>query len=89
MLPGFLLQGTVLDDADGVAGFLVVKDVVRAEAAEVLEGRATPLGLVVVPLLAALVFAPFWNGCNLDTAELAYNVRAYSRILLSRQKLKA
>ena len=58
MLPRCLLYGIILDDADGVAGFLVVEDVVRAEAAEVLEGRATPLGLVVVPLLAALVFAP-------------------------------
>ena len=56
MVPGFLLH--VLDDTDGVAGFLVVEDVVRAEAADVVKERATPLGLVVVPLLAALVFAP-------------------------------
>ena len=73
-MPGFLLRGIVLDDADGVAGLLVVKDVVRAEAADVFEGRAAPLGLVVVPFLATLVFASV--GWSLSTVKSDYKVEA-------------
>ena len=45
-------------DADVVARFLVVEDVVGAKATEVVERSADPLGTVVVPLLSLLAFAP-------------------------------
>ena len=45
-------------DADVVARFLVVKDVVGPEAAEVVERSAHSLDTVEVPLLPFLAFTP-------------------------------
>ena len=64
--PGFDHSGAaaacIVPGADGAARFLVIEDVVGPEAAEIIEGHTAPLGLVVVPLLAAFVFAPVrWN----------------------------